>query len=184
MKRLSSGLSVAAALFLTAPPPAAAVAAAPCVRGESESRSRSSVDDGEIRWTANTAYADAYKHALKAWQYTGHEIKLAPDSATTVNDLEFVDYNDPKDHAAAKWNYRGGPGQTDYIRFNTAAMKNASQTKRRQIAAHELGHALGLCHKSDAGGSGYVRSLMWPTAHEYFDLPQDVDRANYAKLWG
>ncbi|MFD7788901.1 hypothetical protein ACFV4Q_38355 [Streptomyces nojiriensis] len=44
--------------LLTAPPPAA-VAAAPCVRGESQSRSRSSVDDGEIRWTAHTAYADA-----------------------------------------------------------------------------------------------------------------------------
>ncbi|MFF4392827.1 hypothetical protein ACFY0G_39795 [Streptomyces sp. NPDC001552] len=96
MKRLSAGLSVAAAaaLLLTAPPPAGA--AAPCVRGESESRSRSSVDDGEIRWTTNTAYADAYKHALKAWQYSGHKIKLAPDSATTVNDVEFVDYNDPK----------------------------------------------------------------------------------------
>lgn len=84
------------------------------------------MDDGEIRWTADTAYADAYKHALKAWQYPGHKIRLAPDSATTVNDLQFVDYNDPKDHAAAKWNYRGGPGQTDYIRFNTAAMKHAS----------------------------------------------------------
>ncbi|AWZ04896.1 MULTISPECIES: matrixin family metalloprotease [unclassified Streptomyces] len=101
-----------------------------------------------------------------------------------VNDLEFVDYDDPKDIAAAKWNHRGGPGQTDYIRFNTAAMKNAGRTKRRQIAAHELGHALGLCHKSDAGGPGYVRSLMWPAAHEYFDLPQDVDKANYSKLWG
>ncbi|WP_327388336.1 MULTISPECIES: matrixin family metalloprotease [unclassified Streptomyces] len=184
MKRPLAGTSVAAALFLTAPPPAAAVVAAPCVRGESESRSRSSVDDGEIRWTANTAYADAYKHALKAWQHSGHKIKLAPDSATTVNDLEFVDYDAPKDRAAAKWNYRGGPGQSDFIRFNTAAMKNASPTKRRQIAAHELGHALGLCHKSDAGGPGYVRSLMWPTAHEYFDLPQEVDRANYSKLWG
>ncbi|MER5486063.1 matrixin family metalloprotease [Streptomyces sp. NPDC002812] len=184
MKRLFAALSAAAALLLTAPPPAAAVAAVRCVKGESESRSYSSVDDGEIRWTATTAYADAYKHALKAWQYAGHKIKLAPDSASTVNDLEFVDYNAPKDTAAAKWNYRGGPGQTDYIRFNTAAMKNADRTKRRQIAAHELGHALGLCHKSDAGGPGYVRSLMWPGAHAYFDLPQDVDRANYSKLWG
>lgn len=30
----------------------------------------------------------------------------------------------------------------------------------------------------------YVRSLMWPTAHEYFDRPQGVDRADYSKLWG
>ncbi|MEV7728921.1 hypothetical protein AB0P15_29910 [Streptomyces sp. NPDC087917] len=104
MKRPYAASSAAAAVLLLAPPPpaAATVAAAPCVKGESESRSHSSVDDGEIRWTANTAYADAYKHALKAWQYAGHRIRLAPDSATTVNDLEFVDYDDPKDIAAAK----------------------------------------------------------------------------------
>ncbi|MFD5143026.1 hypothetical protein [Streptomyces sp. NPDC058401] len=51
MQRPLSALSAAAALLLLAPGPAHAVDPAPCLKGESESTSFSSVDAGEIRYT-------------------------------------------------------------------------------------------------------------------------------------
>ncbi|MGV9885048.1 hypothetical protein [Streptomyces sp. NPDC003006] len=50
------------------------------------------------------------------------------------------------------------------------------------IAAHELGHALGFCHKNPAS----YRSL---TAPNTFDMPSNGaptarDRKNYRVLWG
>ncbi|MFF4322982.1 hypothetical protein [Streptomyces sp. NPDC001568] len=73
-------------------------------------------------------------------------------------------------------------GATDHIRSDTARMGRWSRTTQRWIAVHELGHALGLCHKSN-GGAGYVKSVMWTDPIEAgFADPQDVDKANYRKL--
>ncbi|MEV7525132.1 M57 family metalloprotease [Streptomyces sp. NPDC091371] len=186
---LRCGLALVAAVVLVAPPPAAAAAVnpAPCIARSgsdaTETREDSSVDEGEIRWTESTKYDDAFQWAIKRWQYAGARIKIVADSATTVNDLEFVDYSNAADAAAGNWQRRPQIGATDYIRFNKAKMDGYDTATRRQVATHELGHALGLCHKSN-GGSGYVRSIMWTEAHSLFAEPQDVDKANYRKLWG
>ncbi|WP_371614259.1 matrixin family metalloprotease [Streptomyces sp. NBC_00454] len=66
------------------------------------------------------------------------------------------------------------------IRFDKAKMKGCSPKKRRSVAAHELGHALGLCHKDFRT----TYSLMWPQVQEDYDVPQAVDKANYKKPWG
>ncbi|MEU9028998.1 hypothetical protein AB0D46_16040 [Streptomyces sp. NPDC048383] len=188
MKRLIAALTSATALLLATPPPAAAaVNPAPCIAKSgseaTETREDSSVDDGEIRYTASSKYGDAIQYAVKAWQYSRSKIKVLPDSATTVNDLHFSDYSENR-NTSANWTRNAAIGATDHIRFNTARMGQWSRTTQRWIAVHELGHALGLCHKSN-GGASYVKSVMWTDPIEAgFADPQDVDKANYRKLWG
>ncbi|MFF2231621.1 zinc metalloprotease [Streptomyces anulatus] len=159
----------------------AAVAPAPCISGERERSSESAVDDNEIRWTDKTRYDVPRKHALKAWQYSGSKIKLRPDSSTTVNDLEFRDYRGGTGERAAVAQYvrDSGTAATDYVRFNRDKMSGRSRAFMNSAAAHELGHALGLCHKS-----GGVLSLMWTDiSSPPITSPQAVDKANYSKLW-
>ncbi|KQX30671.1 hypothetical protein ASD97_12525 [Streptomyces sp. Root63] len=159
----------------------AAVAPAPCISGERERRSESAVDDNEIRWTDKTRYDVPREHALKAWQYSGSKIKLRPDSSTTVNDLEFRDYRGGTGERAAVAQYvrDSGTAATDYVRFNRDKMSGRSRAFMNSAAAHELGHALGLCHKS-----GGVLSLMWTDiSSPPITSPQAVDKANYSKLW-
>ncbi|MFD8982635.1 hypothetical protein [Streptomyces sp. NPDC059564] len=187
MRNLAAGLAAFAAVLLVAPVPARAAAAAPCIAKSgsdaTETREDSSVDEGEIRWTASTKYKAEYQHANGAWSYSGAKIRIAPDSATTVNDLNYEDFSDAKNAAAGVWSRHPGPAATDLIRFNRARMDTFDPATRRMVAAHELGHALGLCHKSGSGKSA-VRSVMWPEVARYPDVPTDVDKANYKKLWG
>lgn len=187
MPHRSLPLAFAAAAFLTvvAPPPAfAAVRPAPCVGGVSETRSFSAVDDGEIRWTDKTGYDDARKHAISAWQYNGSKIKIVADSAITSNDLEFkdADLGTRASDPLGRYERHGSIGATDYIIFNRQKLRGASKELLRYVALHELGHALGLCHKSDS-----IVSLMWKNApspgYEITWIPE-VDKANYKKLWG
>ncbi|MCX5409285.1 hypothetical protein OHA37_36205 [Streptomyces sp. NBC_00335] len=180
MNRFLVALSATASLLLLAPGTAHAVDPAPCVKPESESKSRSSVDEGEIRYTDSSQYDPEIKHAIAAWQYSGAKIKIVGDTTSTVNDLDFQDFNDSKSTAAGIWSYNAAPAWTDYIRFNKAKMSSYSAKKRRSVAAHELGHALGPCHKDFET----TNSLMWPQVQEDFDVPQAVDKANYKKLWG
>ncbi|MEU9943563.1 hypothetical protein [Streptomyces lavendulae] len=187
MSNLVAGLAALATVLLLAPAPARAAVAAPCIATSgsdaTETREDSSVDEGEIRWTASTKYKAEYQHANRAWSYSGAKIKIAPDSATTVNDLNYEDFSDARNAAAGVWSRHPGIAATDLIRFNKARMDTFDAATRRMVAAHELGHALGLCHKSGSGKNA-VESVMWPEAARYPDVPTDVDKANHRRLWG
>lgn len=176
---------MALVLFASAPGPAyAVVQPAPCLDGVRETKGFSAVDDGEIRWTDETSYDDARTFAIKAWQYRGSKIKIVEDSAITSNDVEFKDADLGTNAGAPLGRYErhGSIGATDYIIFNRQKLRGASRDRLRYVALHELGHALGLCHKSDA-----IVSLLWKNApspgYEITWIP-DVDKANYKKLWG
>ncbi|MFI8327018.1 matrixin family metalloprotease [Streptomyces sp. NPDC085529] len=179
-------LAASACITLTGPPLTAHAAArpAPCIGGATETKGFSAVDDGEIRWTDNTAYDDARTYAISEWQYRGSRIKIVEDSAFTSNDLEFKDADLGSGNSAPLGRYErhGDIGATDYIIFNKQKLRGASKVRLRYVALHELGHALGLCHKADT-----VVSLMWknaPTPGYEITWVPDVDKANYKKLWG
>ncbi|MER7600144.1 hypothetical protein [Streptomyces hydrogenans] len=179
-RSLPLALAAAACITLTAPPAHVAVQPARCLDGVTETKGFSAVDDGEVRWTDNTAYDDARKFAISAWQYQGSKIKIVADSAITSNDLEFKDANlgaretDP----LGRYERHGSIGATDYIIFNKQKLRGVSKERLRYVALH----ALGLCHKADT-----VISLMWKNApspgFEITWIP-DIDKANYKKMWG
>lgn len=146
---LLTGTAAAAVGFLTLP----AVAPAACVSGEAETRQRSSVDSGEIRWTERTAYDDARRWATGRWQYRGARIGILADTAGTVNDMEWRDYDRADGHGGYH-HFRGGVAETDYIYLNKRYLKAGSALgspdKRRAVATHELGHAVPV--SGPAGG--------------------------------
>ncbi|MET8685632.1 hypothetical protein ABZV77_15560 [Streptomyces sp. NPDC004732] len=164
-----------------------AAAPASCIDGLRDSRARSSVDGNEIAWEDETRFDDARRHARRAWTRNGlHRVKFPADDASRIADLEWSDVNTaraPWKNILGRW--KGMPG-TDAVQLNRAylgAGKAYGDTRsRRMIAAHELGHALGFCHKNPAA----YRSLLAPST---FDMPSDGrptprDRRNYHALWG
>ncbi|MFH9742607.1 M12 family metallopeptidase [Streptomyces roseolus] len=157
-----------------------AVRPAPCVGGATETRGFSAVDDREIRWTEASKYDALRTHAITEWNRF-RKINIAPDNAITVNDLEFRDYYDKNDRAAGKYERHGDTARTDFIRLNKYWLDEVFKDKdgyRKNVVIHELGHALGLCHKADRVDSALHVATNDKTA------PTAVDKANYLKLWG
>ncbi|MEU7649976.1 hypothetical protein [Streptomyces huasconensis] len=177
------------ALSVVTAPSAAAQAAAPaqCMNGQKDSRGRSSVDSGEIAWEDESAFDDARRHAHRVWSQRGLDrVEFPADDAGRIADLEWSDVSTtrpPWKGVLGRWKGMRG---TDVLILNKAYLgagkRYGDRRSRRMIAAHELGHALGFCHKNPAR----YRSLMAPNT---FDMPSNGaptvrDRKNYRALWG
>ncbi|MFI7388511.1 hypothetical protein [Streptomyces sp. NPDC049813] len=163
-----------------------ALEAESCLDGLRDDTGRSSVDGREIRFTNSTKY-DAQSHAHTGRTNSGlSQIKLKGDAWNTSNDLDWKDKN-KNDGALATWTRHGDIGTTDTIEMNDYYLHQGSPGTwdtpfyRRAAAAHELGHALGLCHKSAAYGA----SVMVKSAGDIPSIkPTSRDRGDYHKLWG
>ncbi|MFD8977195.1 MULTISPECIES: matrixin family metalloprotease [unclassified Streptomyces] len=184
----------AAVVLLAVPAPVhAAPAAAPhrCEGGESDSRGRSSVDGREIAWDDESRFDDARKHAVKVWTAgTLKQVTIKADGATSYADLEWRDTNQTGKgwkSVYGKWDPNAG---ADYLWLNRAYLDDGkaygTNEHRRRVAAHELGHALGFCHKEY--GYGQYPSVMWA---EYgliegkkINGPTSADVKAYHALWG
>ncbi|MGW7067118.1 hypothetical protein ACWGII_18865 [Streptomyces sp. NPDC054855] len=177
------------ALSLVSAPASAAQAMAPatCMGGHKDSRARSSVDSGEVAWEDESRFDDARRHAHRVWFHRGLDrVRFPADDASRIADLEWSDVattRPPWRGVLGRWKGLHG---TDTLKLNKAYLgagkPYGDTSSRRVIAAHELGHALGFCHKNPAT----YRSLMAPNT---FDMPSNGaptsrDRKNYHALWG
>ncbi|MEV3858197.1 hypothetical protein AB0J38_28220 [Streptomyces sp. NPDC050095] len=159
-----------------------------CVGSEGrDSAGKSAVDDREIRWTEETKYDDARKHSNRAWSSHGLEqVAIRADVWNTSNDLIWKDKN-KGDGALATYSRNPNLGKTDVIHMNDYYLKAGrpgdwdSTVWRRFAAAHEFGHALGLCHKNPDQGA----TIMTANARYAADnKPTRRDRGDYHKIWG
>ncbi|MFE4593297.1 matrixin family metalloprotease [Streptomyces laurentii] len=146
------------------------------------------MDGREITWDDETRFDDARRYATRVWTSKSlKQVKIRPDDARSWADVEWQDVTStgPTWHKVyGRWAARRG---TDVIQLNRAYLESGkplgADVHRRRVAAHELGHALGFCHKSLSHDS-----LMW----EYYsdikagkiDGPTPQDIKDYHRLWG
>ncbi|MFI8342079.1 hypothetical protein ACIF8W_18725 [Streptomyces sp. NPDC085639] len=190
MKPLPTVIAVillVAGLTAAAPPPGrepfvpAAAAPAACWTKYSggqaaDSRGNSSVDGKELTYDDATSLDDALSHAVRSWSLG--TISIRRDGATSYADVEFKDTNRTDGQWRDLYGYwEHGPG-TDVIWLNLANLTTTEA--KRKTAAHELGHALGFCHKDP---SRYA-TLMAPHTGDMATAPTSQDKKNYALLWG
>lgn len=149
------------------------------------------MDGAELAWDDGTRFDDARSRAVKVWTAgTLTKVRIKPDDATSYADLEWGDANS----TSAKWRdvYGRWAAQhgTDQLLLNRAYLDDGKRygkdVHRRRIAAHELGHALGFCHKDY--GTGMYPSLLWADyGHiegKKIDRPTETDIKAYHALWG
>lgn len=102
-----------------------------------------SVDSGEIRWWWSTIYSSQLQSAISVWNNYG-DINIAPDTASTYEDLHIYDKNYSNYDWTWRWTYRFWT--SDKLELNTAKLYNDSSNEKQNTIMHELGHALGLDH--------------------------------------
>ncbi|MFJ5785712.1 matrixin family metalloprotease [Streptomyces hydrogenans] len=193
---LALAAASAAAVLLAVPAPASASRAAAqaylCEEdGKRDSRGFSSVDGTELEWDDDSRFDDARKHVVKVWTAGSlKQVRIKPDGATSYADLEWKDTRQTANgrHLVyGRWDPNTG---TDYVWFNRAYLddgrKLGADVHRRRVAAHELGHALGFCHKPY---NGLYPSLMWAEYSHFADKgingpTEQTDIKAYHALWG
>lgn len=132
---------------------------------------KDAVDGGEIRWGSATMYTWERNDAINTWN-AEDPINIAADTALTIEDLRFSDVNCGCYPWYGAYQERLG---ADSIYFNRAFMSAVSYAKRRHVATHELGHALGL-DESISGNVMYESDWLYTLGSQ--------DRDDYHYLWG
>jgi hypothetical protein len=135
----------------------------------------SSVDAKEIRYEGSTKYNDAKDWAIDQWNALG-KVKIAPDTWWTYADVKWADITIATRRWGAVW--VNVPG-TDYLYMNDDYLPSASDFMRRLVAAHEMGHALGI---DDHYEDSYSNILMY-YAVSSANTPQSHDIDDYNSLW-
>ena len=132
-----------------------------------------SVDNGEIRWGGKTKYQSEVDFGIAEWNKL-KTIKIAPDTASTIEDLTFSDAYSSESRWAV-WTNRAG---ADTIVFNDRFMSDGKAFNKRSTAAHEIGHALSL----DDHSSAYSDTLMVGSGFST-DVPVAHDKEDYNDKW-
>lgn len=134
-----------------------------------------SVDSGEIRWGTyhgSTQYTSARDNAIAKWDALGL-INIAGDTAFTIEDLSFDDY-DVDDGYLGWWHKNTG---ADEIEFNEVYFNTMSDGEKNKTALHEMGHALNLDHTTNSLSVMRSGIISQSVLYQY-----DID--DYNDRWG
>lgn len=104
-----------------------------------------SVDSGKhMDWNGSTSYSTAWNGGISIWNNHRSGV-IRADTIWTINDVNVQDVSYIDNNVAGRTTFyvAAGHGSSD-IRFATQYMNLLSATKKKVVAAHELGHALGL----------------------------------------
>lgn len=136
-----------------------------------------SVDNGEIRYENRTQWNDSLYWARDRWNGLG-SVSIAPDTASTITDVEVGDFNANDNRCGYASTGRVG---ADYIRLNSTYYAGYSTDQRRACTMHEFGHTLGLDHSYDSQIMASCPVCFNPGITTYL---QNHDVADYRALWG
>lgn len=91
-----------------------------------------------LHWAGDSAYLTSFTSGVSVWNaYKPGVIWKAND--TTDTDVTISDYYEISSTAGVTTSYHR-------MKFNTYKMNGYDSNKRKNVAMHELGHALGLAH--------------------------------------
>ncbi|RID82607.1 cell surface protein [Mesobacillus zeae] len=101
------------------------------------------VDSGKhLDWDGSTKYQTSFDSGKNVWNgYKSGVIRK--DSAYVIQDVSISDYSEKSNTGAVT-----SSGGT--IKFNSYVMDTLSSTEKKNVAIHELGHALGLAHNTSS----------------------------------
>lgn len=138
-----------------------------------------SVDGNEIRYEDYTRWNDALSVAIAGWENLSGGVSIAPDSATTITDLQIGDY----DSGDGRCGYYGDRGGADIINLNRRYFDSYSATNRSACMLHEWGHAHGLAHNTSNNEAMDDCPVSTCTGGTAYTSPQSHDRSDYYYLW-
>lgn len=120
----------------------------------------SAVDNMEIRYGGSTIYTTAKTNSINTWNSL-NKIYIAPDNVYTVEDVTYRDFSDSGSWISGQHIYR--PLLSDIIEFNKYWLNQYTSSQQKDVALHELGHALGLDHS-------YTPNVMVQGTYSYTQL--------------
>jgi Matrixin len=132
------------------------------------------VDGQTITWISTTLFASDRDYAIGQWNARGG-VNITPSAPNAVADVWFRDINRPDVRSVGSFTCRPF-GNVDYIKFNRFFMDGYNDVQQKNVALHELGHALGLGHSF--GGQIMNASVS------NLNTLQSHDVADYCALWG
>lgn len=105
------------------------------------------VDSGKhLDWDGSTAYLSQFKYAINQWEEHRSGV-IREDTLTRIEDVIISDKNE------GNVGYAASTTKSGKIIFNTYYMDDFTTNQKRNVAIHELGHALGLAHRTGESSS-------------------------------
>lgn len=128
------------------------------------------VDSGKhLDVDGNSSYMSYIWNAKTTWNnYKAGVIRK--DSITVIQDVYVSDVS--KNNGVAGTTYNDGK-----IKMNTYVLKNCSSDEKKNVAIHEIGHALGLAHNKNSANWG-TKHIMYENMSANTKLSGD-DKESY-----